>query len=128
VAKLALERVACNLGECAGELNAGRAAADDREVQPRVAALRIGFGFGVFEREQQAPTQLQRVVERLQSRCVRRPLVVAKIRVRDAGGQQQRVVTDRAAVVENNAARGRLDAVDAGQAHLDVGLPAQDVA
>ena len=65
------KRVARDFGQRAGEFDAGRPAADDDEAQPGGAARRIGLGFGVLEREQQAAAQMQRIVERLQARRVR---------------------------------------------------------
>ena len=76
IAELVLQRVLCDFGERAREFHPGRAAADDGEVQPRLALGGIGRGFGALEREQQLAPQVQRIVERLQacllytSRCV----------------------------------------------------------
>jgi hypothetical protein len=127
VAELALERVPRNLGERAGQLDAGRAATDDREMQPRVASRGIALGLCVLEREQQAPAQQQCVVERLQARCVRGPLVVSEVGVSCAGREQQRVVVDRVAVAEHDSPRRRFDANDVGQADFHVRLGTQDV-
>jgi hypothetical protein len=70
VAELALERMPGDLGQRPGQFHAGRAAADDRKAQPRVAPGRVGLDFGALEREQQSAAQQQRIVECFQTRRV----------------------------------------------------------
>ena len=81
----------------AGELDAGRAAADDPERQHRAPRFVAAFVFGRLEREQDAPPQLGGILERLQARRDRRPVVVAEVGVRGPGRQDQVVVPDMAA-------------------------------
>ena len=92
VAEVLRQRVARDLGERAGHLDAGRTAADDDERQLRGAARGIRLTLGALEREQHAAADLERVFERLQPGRVRPPVVVAEVRVRRAGGDDQVVV------------------------------------
>ena len=67
---------------------------DEREqlLPPR----RIRFTLGALEREQDAPANLQGILERLQARRVARPFVVPEVAVARAGGDDQVVVSDSA--------------------------------
>ena len=91
------QRLARELGDRAGELDAGRPAADDHEGQQRCALGRVGRALGLLERQQDAAADVDRVLDRLQARRERLPLVVAEIGVARAGGDDQVVVGDRAA-------------------------------
>ena len=90
-------------GDGAGEFDAGRAGADDDEGQQRGAPCRIGLALGTLERHQDAPAQRGGVLQRLQARRERLPFVMAEIGVARAGGENQRVVGQRAAVIEQHA-------------------------
>ena len=108
VAEVARERVARDLGERARELDAGRPAADDHEREPaarrssgraraRPPRTRAGCGGG----------------SRARPRCVLRPgatlrpLVVAEVRVRRAGGDDQVVVGELAVASSSTRSRWR---------------------
>ena len=58
------------------------------------------LALGPLEREQHAAAHLERVFQRLQARRVRPPVVVAEVRVRRAGGDDQVVVGELGAVGE----------------------------
>ena len=60
--------------------------------------LGIGLALGRLERDQDPPAHLERVLDGLEARRERRPLVVAEVRVAGAGRHDQRVVVDRPAV------------------------------
>ena len=93
-----------DLAERAGQLDAGRPAADDDEGQPRRAAptgSRLALG-GLVGEEHAAP-DLERVLDRLEPGRELRPLVVAEVRVGRAGRDDQ-VVVGELAVVEDDAA------------------------
>ena len=81
-AEVAAQRVAGELGDLARHLDAGRAAADDDERQPRVAAAR---GRARPRRPRRRARMRLRMssapLERLELRRVRAPLVVAEVRV-----------------------------------------------
>ena len=92
VAELARQRLLGQLGDDAGELHAGRTAADDAEGHQRPAILGIGLALGTLEGEQQPAADRRRVLERLQARGRGLPFVVAEIGVPRAGREHQRVV------------------------------------
>ena len=56
-----------------------------------------------------------------------RPLVVAEVRVRRAGGEHEVIVGDPAVPGADAVLRG-VDLLDLGQQHLDVVLPTEDAA
>src|SRR3546814_14179753 len=89
---------------------------------------RIGFRLGPLERGQDAATDVQRVVERLQPWRVRGPLVVAEVGVGGAAGQQQVVVAQRVAALEPHLACGGVDGGARFPQHGDVALPLQALA
>ena len=130
-AEVVAQRVARDLGERAGQLDAGRPAADDDERQPGRRASASALALGRLERAQDAPPELQRVLDRLQPGRVRGPLVVAEVGVRRAAGEHE-VVVGRACVPSGRAhvtARGGVDRRRPRPARTrDVALPAQDVA
>ncbi len=128
VAELAAQRVAREFGNGAGQFHAGRPAADDRQRQQRLALLRIGFPLGLLEGQQDAPPNGGGVLERLQPGRERLPFVMAEIGVAGAGGEHQRVVGDRAAVVEQHALAGAVDATDIGEQRRHVLALAQEMA
>ena len=86
------QRVPRDLGERAGQFDAGRTAADDDERQQVPLARRVGLALGLLERQQHPPPHRQRIVERLEPGRVRRPLLVAEVRVRRARREDQIVV------------------------------------
>ena len=65
------ERLARELGDLPGHLDAGRAGADDDEGEPASPPLGIGLGLGRLEGDQDPVADLERAVERLQLRRVR---------------------------------------------------------
>ena len=95
-AEVARDRLAGELGDRAGHLDAGRAAADHDEGQQRLAALLVGLGLGPLEREQHLAAHRGRVVDRLDAGRMRGPVVAAEIGVARAGGEDQPVVGDAA--------------------------------
>ena len=98
-AKVAAQRVARELGDLAGHLHARRAGADDDERQPRPPSLLIRLDLGRLERGEQACPQVERALERLQLRRVRRPLVVPEVRVRRPARHDEGVVRELDAAV-----------------------------
>ena len=86
-AEVAPQRVVRDLAERAGELDAGRAAADDDERHPRPPPLGIGLALGGLERDEDPAADLRRVVDRLEARRERRPLVVPEVA---SGGRRSR--------------------------------------
>ena len=91
-AEVALEGVAGEFGDLPGDLDAGRAAADDDERQPRAAGAGVVLGLGHLERAEDPAPQLQGVVDRLHPRRPAGELVVAEVGLPGAGGDDQAVV------------------------------------
>lgn len=127
VAELVLECVAGDFGQSAGQFDAGGPAADHCKAQPGGACGRVGFGFCAFEGQQQLAPQHQCVVQRFQARGVFGPLVVAEIGMGGAGGQQQHVVAERAAIGQHHLAAAWCDIGDIAEQYFDIALLAQDV-
>ena len=125
--EVAGERLPRDLGERARHFDAGRPAADDDERQQRRPLRRIALALGALERQQHAPPDLERILQRLQARRDRPPLVVAEVRVRRPGRDDQEVVVERAVGQQQSIALA-VDPDGLGEQHLDVLLPAQDPA
>ncbi len=62
-AEVAAHRVAGDLADLAGELDARRAAADDEEGEPGAPSLGVVVGLGGLERREDAAADLDRVLE-----------------------------------------------------------------
>ena len=125
-AEVAAERVAGDLAERSGQLDARRPAADDDERHPLAPPLGIVLALGRLERDQDPPPDLGGVVDRLQARRDRGPVVVAEVREARAGADDQRVVADRAAVRQRTSRALRVDADRLAEQDRRVPLPAQD--
>ena len=97
------KRAVCQLGDRAGHLDAGRAAADDHEIQQPRALGRVGLGLGLLEGEQDAAADVGRVVDGLQPRALSGPFAVTEIGVLRAGRENQDVVGNAPAFGENLA-------------------------
>ena len=133
VPEIARERLPRNLGERAGHLDAGRAAADHDKGEQPLAPARIGLPLGTLERQQHAPPDVERVLERLEARRGRAPLVVPEVGVRGAARHDQVVVRQPLAVAggtirEDELFAGLIDRAHLGEEDLDVPLPPQDPA
>ena len=91
----------------AGEFDAGRARADDPERQRRAARRFVALVFGRLEGQEDAPPQLRGVLDALQARRDRGPLVVPEVGVRRPGRQDEVVVPNVAALPRSGAGRRR---------------------
>ncbi len=108
------------LGDRAGELDAGRTAADDDEGQLGAALFRVSFLLGTLESQQHPPPDRGRVLKRLQAGRKLFPLILAEIGVARAGGEHQRVVADRASVSELHLLCGGIHPGDGGEQRGDL--------
>ena len=117
VAEVVRERVPRDLGDRAGELDAGRAAADDDEREQRPLLLRIALALGRLERDQDPPPDLERVLDALEAGRDRRPLVVPEVRVRRAGREDEEVVRQRITVREPDGPRRQVDRRHVAEQH-----------
>ena len=122
------QRLARDLGERAGQLDAGRSAADDHERQQAPLHGGVRLPLRRFERQQHPPPDLERIVERLQPGRARRPLGVAEVRMRRAGRDDQVVVRHLVAArpaLEDHATGRDVDGLHVGQQDTHVLLMAQ---
>ena len=120
------QRAAGDVGDRAGELDAGRPAADDGEAQRLVLAGQVGLALGVLEGQQHAAADLERVLDRLQAGRVRRPVVMAEIGVPRPGGDDQVVVGELRAVLQLHPPRGGVEADDLAEEDLGIAGAVQD--
>ena len=90
------------------------------KVSSRAWAAASGLPLGGFEREQNPPPDLQRIVQRLETGRARGPFGVAEIGVRGAGRDDEVVVVDAPAVDDHPRAAARLDRLRLRQQHLHV--------
>ena len=115
-----------DLAERAGELDAGRAAADDHERHPRRAPSRVGLALGGLEGDEDPAADLGGVLDGLEPGRDGRPLRVVEVGVVGAGRDDERVVGDRAAVGQQDLAPLGVDADGLAQDDRRVALLAQD--
>ena len=100
--------MARDLGQRAGQLHAGGTAADHHESQPAGAVLYACCALGELKGLQHAAANLLRIGQRLESRRMRCPFVVAEVAVRGATGHDQVVVFKNGLVVQHDLAlRGK---------------------
>ena len=90
--KIALEHAPRNLGERTRHLDARRPAADYHERHPVRDFRLVDFALSRLVRDQHPPANLDRILERLQTRRRLEPFVVAEVRMRRAGRNDQIVV------------------------------------
>jgi len=129
VAEIAHYRVG-QFRDGAGQLNAGRAGSDDHKSLEtcRRIGIAIDHDFGLFERHENLFAQPECVVQGLQTRCVRGPVILAEIAVPCSGRQDKRVVVHIEPAARFDRLPGRIHADDPVQQHLGVALTAQYVA
>src|SRR5918993_3564875 len=114
------------LGKRARKFDARRSAADNDERQPRRALYRVGLALSALERNQDAPADLQCIVQRFKSGCVLRPRAVAEVGMRQSRGNDQ-VVEFHLAVDEYDALACGIDGNRLAQQHPGVFLRTQNV-
>ena len=108
--EIALERVARDLAEGACEFDARRPATDEHEGHPLATPFRISFPFRGLERDEDAPSDLDGVLDGLEPLGVGGPVVVPEERVVCTGRHDQGVVGDRTAVRDLDLAAVDVDA------------------
>src|SRR5690606_21743985 len=113
--EIARKRIAAHLPDGTGKLDAGRPAAHDDEGQIAATLLRIAHLLRSFERLQDAPTDLGRLGQRLEPRCILLPFFMTEVRMLRAAGEQQIVVAELARIGDDLA---RFD-VDTARLGLD---------
>ena len=83
-----------DIADGACKLDAGGAAADDDEVERRMAARLLHLAFGKLESEQDAAADFGGVFDGLESGSEFGPVVVTKVGVGGAGGEDEVVVLE----------------------------------
>jgi hypothetical protein len=126
--KVTREHEVRELGDRAGQLDAGGAAADDREREELAPRADIRLAFGAFECEEHAPPDLEGVLEVLQAGSVDLPVVVTEVRGLRADGEDQPVVGERLLriVVDVDLARFEVDVAHVTEHDPHVGLAGED--
>src|SRR5215472_10990322 len=125
MAKVAGERRLRQLGERAGELDPGRAAADDyKRQQPPLLCLIVAI-LGALEGNENAAPHRGGILDALEPRGQRRPLVVAEIGFSSAGRDDQLVVWN-AALCGLHRVVGDIDADHCAEEHLGICLTRKD--
>ena len=109
--ELSFQTVARQLDDCARQLNAGRAAANDHERHPCPALRWIICAFGPFERREQPSSDLDCVFNRLEARSILGPVVHTEIAVLRAGCENK-IVVGQAVTADHNFAAWRTHADD----------------
>ena len=120
------QRLARDLRERPRQLDSCRAAADQHERQQLALPRGIGLALGPLEGKQDPPADVERVLERLQSWRMGRPLGVAEVGVARAGADDQEVVGERRPVGQVDDAAFDVDARRLSQNDALVGRAAQD--
>ena len=113
--------------DCAGQLNPGRPPADDHERQPGPPPSRLRLALGRLEGVQDAAADLQSVLDALQPRRERLPVVMPEVRVRGPGRHNQVIVGDLP-VGQDDPPALHVDRRRLGQDYLGVPLAPQDAA
>jgi hypothetical protein len=124
-AKIPRDGVPRDLREGARQLHAGGSAAHHHEGEQRGALGAVLLALRRLEREQDAPPDLQRVLQRLEPGGQGLPFLVAEVRVAGAGGHDEGVVPERARV-ERHAPGGRVHRLGLGEEHAHPRSAAQD--
>ena len=94
-AEVAPQRLAGDLGDLAGQLDAGRAGAHDHEREPGLAARRVRLASAASKAQQDAAADLEGVLERLQAG--RERLATRRCRSRSGARRRRRSACRRAA-------------------------------
>ena len=129
--EVAPQRARRELANLARDLDSGGTGADDDDGEPFALLRRVSRDLGDLERAEDAPAQLERVVDRLHTRREQRELVVPEVRLVGAGGDDQAVVRDLQLVHAELPGLDHLaveiEALDLGQLDLHVLVLAQHV-
>ena len=113
------ERLARDLRDRSGHLDAGRAAADDHERQQRPAELGVRPRARRFRRRAASAARICSASSSVFSDGrVRLPLVVPEVRARRSRGHDQVVVVERRAVIEIDAPGRGVDVLRLGEQHV----------
>jgi hypothetical protein len=116
------------LGHGADHLDPGGAGADHGKGQQAMAGLLVRRHLRLLEGEQDAPADVDGVLDLLQARRDRLPFIMTEIGVAGAGCDDEAVEGDPPSVLKQDIAAPAIDALDPAQQHTRIGLAAQDAA
>ena len=111
-----------------GDLDPGRATTDDDERQPLVSGRGIGRTFGLLERAEDASAKVHRVGQCLQRARHLLPFVVTEVGRLSPTGQDQAVVVEPLAAVEDDLTAIDVDIGHLGHQHAGVRLALEHLA
>jgi len=94
-AELADQGLPGNFRERACHLDAGGTSANDAEGQPDFAPFWVRFFFGGLECKQHAPADFERILQGFEPRGMLFPLIMAKVTVRGASGNDEVIENQR---------------------------------
>jgi hypothetical protein len=120
--------VPTQLGYRARQIHARRPGTHNNEGQQRISGRGVRLDLGRFERRQDTPQHLERVLQRLQAWREWLPLVMAEIRVARAGGHNDRVVPNAAPVDLDDATLIQVESGDFTHHDSEVGVSAENEA
>ena len=92
IAEVGRQRLAGELGKRAGDLHAGRPAADDHEREQASALVRAHLGFRLLEGHENSAPEVGGVLDLLDALRVGLPFVMAEVGVTGAGSDDELVV------------------------------------
>ena len=115
-----------DVADCAGQLDAGGAAADDDEVEGGMAAGLLHLALGEFEGEEDAAADLGGVLDGLEAGGELGPVVFAEVGVGGTGGDDEVVVLEHGAGLELDVVLGKVEADGLVHEDFDVLMVAQD--
>ena len=92
-----------DVADGAGQLNPGRAAADDDEIEHGMGAGFHHLPLRQLKGQQHAAPDFRRILDGLQAWCILRPVIVAKVGVGRASAQDQVVIGDLRARAQQQA-------------------------
>ena len=120
--EIPLHRGAADVRNCAGQLNAGRPAADDHEGQICALCAGIALVLGPLEGDEHAAPHLRCLLERLQPRREFLPLRMAEVAVSSAARENQIVVRDVVAFAGHDLLV-EIDGINVPEVNLDIRRP-----
>ena len=130
-AELTAQGVLGDFSQGARHLHTRGASADNGKGQPGFPTTGVGLPLGLLKSAQDAASDGEGIAQGFETRRVLGPVVATEIAVRGARGDNQAVIVQVLAAIQDHAARGRVDGGDLAHEHGQAtvfDLLAQDVA
>src|SRR5207253_2533312 len=121
LAEIAHQHRPADVGDGASQLHSGGSASHDHEAKEPALCRRILLVLRRFERGEEPPPDLRRLLQRLQTRGELLPFRMPEIAVLGAAGQHEEIPAELGPVLQRDALAAEIDAGDAPEAHLGVG-------